>query len=97
MRSIRSIDGREGKDEVPGVRSWPGELGAGAGDDHHPVVAVGPDIVERLGQLAVRQKAPAQRAAIGVQGHLQDAVAPLHADRLVLGGVVFELAHRSLR
>src|SRR5258708_4653061 len=43
------------------------------------------------------QKAPAERAAIGVERHLQDAVAPLHANRPVLVGVVVERAHGSLR
>jgi hypothetical protein len=38
---------------------------------------------------------PVQQAAIGVQRHLNDAVVPLLADRLVLLGLVFGLAHRS--
>ncbi len=58
---MRSIDGRDGKDEVPGVARGPGELGAGPGQDHHPVVAVGADVVKQFGQFAMRQKAPAQR------------------------------------
>src|SRR5260370_743105 len=69
------------------------ELVPGAGDDHPTVVVVGADVMERLGQLAMRQDPPAQRAAIGVQRHLQNAVAPLHPDRLVLVGVALELAH----
>src|SRR3954466_14939785 len=52
IRSMRSAGGRVGNDEVPGV-ARPGELGANAGQDHDPVVAVGADIVERLGQFAM--------------------------------------------
>src|SRR5207248_11499964 len=42
----------------------------------------------------MRQKTPAQRLALGVQRHLQDAVAPLEAHGLVFVGVVLEPAHR---
>src|SRR5205814_3113816 len=71
----------------------PRKLWPGAGQDDNAVVAVAPDIVERLGQFAMRPKAPAQRSAIGMQRHQEDTVAPLEADALVFVGVVLELAH----
>ena len=57
--AVRRRAGREGRGAGGGAR--PGELGAGAGQDHDPVVAVGADIVKRLGQLAMRPETPAQR------------------------------------
>ncbi len=57
---MRSIDGRDGKDEVPGVARGPENSAPGAGQYHDPVVAVGADIVKQFGQFAVRQKSPAQ-------------------------------------
>jgi hypothetical protein len=54
MRSIRSVDGRVGKDEVPGFARGPENSAARAGDDHDAVLTVGADVVERVGQLAVR-------------------------------------------
>ena len=43
------------------------------------------------------QETPSQRAAIGVQRHLQNPVAALHADRLVFGRVLVEVGHQRLR
>src|SRR5207302_5684546 len=56
-------------------------------------VAVAADIMKRLGQFAMRPKPPAQGAAVGMQCHQQDAVAPLKAAALILVCVVFETAH----
>jgi len=89
MRSIRSIEGRAGKEDVPG----PGELLAGPGQDDDAVLTVGADVVEGLGQLAVRQKAPTQRLAVGMQSYLKNTVAALHSRRLVLVGVFLERTH----
>ncbi len=57
---MRSIDGRDGKDDVPGVARGPGELRARAGQDHDLVLAVRADVVKGFRQFAVRQKTPAQ-------------------------------------
>ena len=96
--AVDPLDGRTRREgRGAGVGPWSRELVARAGDDHHTVIVVGADVIERLGQLSVRQEPPAQRAAIGVQRHLQNAVSPLHPDRLVLVGVVLELAHGALR
>jgi hypothetical protein len=85
---------RERRGARGGARA--GELRPGAREDNHPVVAVGPDIVKRLGQFAMRPEAPAQRSSLGVQRHQEDAVAPLEADALVLVGIVRESAHHFL-
>src|SRR5207253_4174086 len=69
------------------------ELLAGAGQDDDAVLTVGADVVEGLGQFAVRQEAPSQRLAFGVQSHLKNAVAALHSSRFVLGGIFLERAH----
>jgi hypothetical protein len=73
---------REGRGA--GCRARSGKLGAGAGKDDDPVLAVVADIIERIGQLTMRPKPPAQAVAVGVQRHLQDAVAPLEAGALIL-------------
>src|ERR1043166_4503256 len=83
--------GREGRGARSGART--GEFGPGAGEDHDAVVAVGADIVEGLWQFAMRPETPAQRPAIGMQRHQEDAVAPLEAHALVFVGVIVELAH----
>src|SRR5260370_14927991 len=44
----------------------------------------------------MRQKAPTQRLALGMQSNLQNAVAALHPYGLVFVGVVVERAHYSL-
>ena len=73
-----------GQRACPGRGAEAGEFLARAGQDHHAVVAVAPHLGEGVGQLAVRHQAPAQRAVVGVQAHLQDAVLPPHAEARVL-------------
>jgi hypothetical protein len=66
---------------------------AGAGEDDDLVLGIAPHVAEGLGKLAVRQETPLQGTAAGVEGHLEDAIAPFHADGLVLRGVVVEARH----
>ena len=73
-----------------------GPFVAGAGQDHHPVVAVARDVGEGVGQFAVRPEAPAQRAVVGMEPHLQDAVLPPHVDAGIFRRVVVEPAHRGV-
>ena len=69
---------------------------AGPGQNDHPVVAVARDIGERIRQLAVRPEAPAQRAVIGMEAHLQYAVLPAHMDARIFRRIVVEPAHRDV-
>ncbi len=56
-------------------------------------VAVGADVGERAHEFDLRVEIPLQRAAVGMQRHLQDAAAPLHFDEAVAAAVVVELRH----
>src|SRR5207245_4188475 len=85
---------REGR--RPRRRARSGELLTRPGQDDHTVLAVGADVVERVGQLAVRKKSPAEGLALGVQRHLEHAVAALHPHGLVLVRVLVECAHLDL-
>ena len=67
---------------------------AGAGEDDDLVVRVAAHVAEGLGKLAVRQEPPLQRPAVRVKRHLEDAVAPLHADGLIFRRVVVKTRHR---
>ena len=94
MDAVDAVGRRAGrKRRGAGGGARPGELGAGAGQDHHPVVAVGADIVKRLGQLPMRPEPPAQRIPLGVQRHLQNALAPLETGALILVCVILQPAH----
>src|SRR6266403_74412 len=66
---------------------------AGARDDDDFVIGIAAHVAKGLGKLAVRQQTPLQRSAAGVKRHLEDAVAPFHADRLVLRRVVVKACH----
>jgi len=66
---------------------------AGAGDDNAAVSVVARDFVKGVRQLLVRRTAPLERAALAMQRHLDNAVAALHGDVLVLALVFLELAH----
>ena len=88
MRSMRSIDGRDGEGRGARGRARAGKLGAGPGQDHDPVVAIGADLVKQFGQFAMRQKAPAQRLAFGMKGDLKDAVPALQPGALVFVPVI---------
>src|SRR5215472_15914611 len=96
MDAVDPLDCRAGGEgRGPRGRPWPGKLRTGPGQYDDAVVAVGADLVEQLRQFAMRQKSPAQRLAVGMQSHLQDAVAALHPRRLVLVPVFLERAHRA--
>src|SRR5207249_3588104 len=73
---------------------WAGEGIARTGQDHHPILRVGAHVTERPRELLVRQQTPLQRPAVGVHGQLQNAIAPLHANRLVALGVVLQPGQR---
>src|SRR5262249_39711102 len=97
LNAVNPLDRRTDREgRGAGGRPWPRELIPRAGDDHHAVLVVRPNVVERFGQLTVRKETPTQWAAICMQRHLQNSMAPLHADRLVFGRVLVELAHRRL-
>src|SRR5207244_12164788 len=66
----------------------------GARDDDDLVLGIAAHVAEGLGKLPVRQETPLQGSAAAVKGHLEDALAPLHADGLVLRGVVVEARHQ---
>src|ERR1700738_3178478 len=94
MDAIDPLDRRTGRERrCLWSGPWSRELLAGAGQDDDAVLTVGADVVKGLGQLAVRQKAPTQRLAVGMQGHLENAVAAHHSCRFVLVGVVLEGTH----
>src|SRR5262245_38476080 len=84
MDAVDPLDRRagwEGRGPRGGAR--PRKLRARPGENYDAVFAVGGDIVKGLGQFAMWQEPPAQRLPLGVQSDLQDAVAALHAHRLV--------------
>src|SRR5439155_18099914 len=94
MDAFDPLDRRTGrKGGGAGRRPRPRELLAGPGQDHDAVLTVAADVVEGLGQLAVRQKPPAKRLPFGMQRYLENAVAALHSRRLVLVSVVLEGTH----
>src|SRR5260370_2696028 len=72
------------------------ELVVRRGQDDRAVFAIRADLVEGLRQLAMGQKPPAQRLAVGMKGHLQYTVSALHPRRLVLVRVLVECAHLDL-
>ena len=68
---------------------------AGAREDDHLVLGITAHVAEGLGKLAVGQEPPLQGPAAGVKRHLEDAVAPFHADGLVLRRVVVKARHQT--
>src|SRR5204863_8546782 len=68
----------------------------GAGDDDDLVLGVAAHVAEGPGKLAVRKETPLERPAVGVKRHLEDAIAPFHADGLVLRRVVVKGRHEGL-
>ena len=69
---------------------------AGAGDDEHAVIEVVADIVERIRQLTVDAAfngTPGHRAAIGVEGDLQDPILAMEFYVAVFVGVAGERRH----
>ena len=67
---------------------------AGAGKVGETARKIGAHVAEGLRELPVGQQSPLERPAVGVEGHLEDAVAALHADGPVLRRVVVESRHR---
>src|SRR5260370_13000454 len=68
---------------------------AGAGDDHRAVIAIARDLTECIGKFLVRTPAPEQLSVFAMEGHLQDAILPLHLDEIETILVVVEVAHRN--
>ena len=84
------------KQRVAGIgNARTAKLRTGSGEDDHLGVVIVADIVEGERQFPMRQQAPLQGAALGVQRHLQDAVAAFHLDEFVLAGVVGKFRHLS--
>ena len=70
------------------------ELLAGSGDNNSLVVVIGAEIGERVADLGVKQAGKLQRVAFGMDGQLNDAVAPVQLDVLVLVLVIVEFDQR---
>ena len=82
-------------------RASRGSLGAGkgiAGSGHYdyPVLPVAAHVGEGAGKLLVGAGTPLQRPAVGVEGHLEDAVPPLEPNVVVLVSVLLQRDHGTL-